>query len=156
MTKKYSEVLESYFIDTAMEYMVSYSQKYQNDRDSSNKLSINDFEIVIITKDNLKSMLHKYRHLDLPWFNKKKMLKEGCIQVKVLTKDLKKLVSSAEIFTADLAKKMGVAKNYTEPYNDSKTYLNDLTIRKEFQGKGLGRQIFKYLVNDYVFFRKQN
>jgi ribosomal protein S18 acetylase RimI-like enzyme len=148
MNNNYADVLESYMIP-ASELWVSYSQKYDENHKSSEKLALDDFNIVIVNENNYKAMMQKYKHLGLPLFNKKKFLKDGCTWVKIFTKDNKKVVASAEIFNADLAKRMGIAKYDIEPYNESKSHLNDLSIRKEFQGKGLGRQIFKFLVNKF-------
>ena len=145
MEKNYAHRLDKYQI--SQELWVSYAQKYDENKKTNEKISLDDLTIVTITETNYNEMKRKYRHLDLPIFNKKKFLKAGVIWIRVF--DGKKVVATVEVWKAELAIRENVAPFDTEPYDKSKTYLQDLSVRKEYQGKGLGRQLVKYLIKNY-------
>ena len=146
MNKNYADVLESYLI--AEEYYVSYYQKYDKDRKSTDKISLTDMNILVINAENCDEIGKKYRGLGLPLFNKRRFFKDGVTWVRILDAN-NRLVASAEIYDSRYAMKLNVSKYDTVPYDESKSFLNDLTVRKDYQGKGLGRQIFKYLVSKF-------
>ena len=147
MEKNYADVLDKYQI--SQELWVSYSQKYDENKKSNEKLSLDDLTVITITEENYEQLKRKYRKLDLPIsiFTRKNFFKSGEIWVRVF--DGTKVVASAEIWKSDLAIEEGIAKHDTVPYDKSKTYLNDLTIRKEYQGRGIGRQLVKYMIKHF-------
>lgn len=147
MYEKYADVLENYIIEPANELFVDYFQKY-DENFKREKVSLTDFEVLIITKDNFSQISSQYRKLDLPWFNKKHLMKSGVIWVRVITKDAKpKVVATADIWDAKLAMAENVAKYDSKPYDEKKTYLEDMTVRKEFQGRGIGKQLLELLIS---------
>ena len=143
----YADALESYLIEPANELYVDYFQSY-DENFKREKVSLNDFEVLIITEDNFSQISSQYRKLDLPWFNKKHMLKSGVIWVRVITKDAKpKVVATADIWNAKLAMDERVSRFDSKPYDERKTYLQDMTVRKDFQGKGIGKQLLQLLIS---------
>lgn len=147
MKNNFAETLESYVIEPANELYVDYFQDY-DENFKREKVSLNDFTILIINESNYSQISSQYRKLDLPWFNKKHMLKEGVIWVRVLTKDPKpKVVATADVWNAKLAMDEKVARFDSKPYDERKTYLQDLSVRKEFQGRGIGKQLLKFMIS---------
>ncbi len=145
--QNYADVLESYMIP-ATELYASPIQKY-DEKFIRSKISLDDFEVIIIDENNFSQMMSKYKKLDLPWFNKKRSLKDGVIWVRVITKDTHKVVATADIWSAKLAIEQRVAMYDNVPYDETKTYLNDITVRKDFHGRGIGKQLLKYLISKF-------
>lgn len=151
----YNSLLESYTIDTedvALEYLVSYDQKYDENHKSEKKAKLSDYDVVELTAANWKSQAAKIKmKTGLLFGNHFKGERANLKEVHVVDKETHKSVCIAEIYPYEEYKKLFAEYKGVNPKDGATpgAFLNDLTVKKELQGQGLGTQICKMLISKY-------